>query len=104
MENLVGLVCRAPGAASEHGRGACPAPFNVLAGGQGGQASVAGADAPRGPSVPEGPSPAVGRPQRGDLAPGSAGLAPGQKVALSWMPACSNMSMSMYFIAPRPER
>ncbi|XDC54390.1 hypothetical protein R6Z07M_005572 [Ovis aries] len=73
-----------PGAASEHGGGACPAPFNVLAGGQGCRASAAGADAPRGPSVPEGPSPAVGRPQRGDLAPGSAGLAPGQKVALSW--------------------
>ncbi|XP_017900442.1 PREDICTED: ubiquitin carboxyl-terminal hydrolase 17-like protein 13 [Capra hircus] len=84
METLVGLVCRDPGAASEHGGGACPAPFNVLAGGRGCRASAAGADALRGPSVPEGPSPAVGRPQRGDLAPGSAGLAPGQKVALSW--------------------
>ena len=37
-----------------------------------------------GPSVPEGSLPAVGWPQRGDLAPGSAGLAPGHQVALNW--------------------
>ena len=37
-----------------------------------------------GPSVPEGSFPAVGWPQRGDLAPGSAGLAPGHQVALNW--------------------
>ncbi|KAB0340424.1 hypothetical protein FD754_023142 [Muntiacus muntjak] len=84
MERLVGLVCRDPGAASAHGGGACPSPFNVLPGGQGCRPSAAGADALRGPSVPEGPSPAVGRPQRGDLAPGSAGLAPGHQVSLSW--------------------
>uniref|UniRef100_A0A4W2G8T0 USP domain-containing protein n=1 Tax=Bos indicus x Bos taurus TaxID=30522 RepID=A0A4W2G8T0_BOBOX len=46
--------------------------------------STAGADALWGPSVPEGPSLALGRPQWGDLAPGSAGLTPGQKGALSW--------------------
>lgn len=84
METLVGLVCRAPGAASEHGGGVCPSPFDVFPGGQGCGPSGAGADALRGPSVPEGPSPALGRPQRGDLAPGSAGLTPGQKGALSW--------------------
>ncbi|XP_061258440.1 ubiquitin carboxyl-terminal hydrolase 17-like protein 6 [Bos javanicus] len=84
METLVGLVCRAPGAASEHGGGVCPSPFDVFPGGQGCGPSAAGADALRGPSVPEGPSPALGRPQRGDLAPGSAGLTPGQKGALSW--------------------
>ena len=37
-----------------------------------------------GPSVPEGSFPAVGWPQRGDLAPGSAGLAPGHQVTLNW--------------------
>ena len=37
-----------------------------------------------GPSVPEGSFPAVGWPQRGDLAPGSSGLAPGHQVALNW--------------------
>src|SRR5574337_921473 len=79
METLVGLVCRAPGAASEHGGGVCPSPFDVFPGGQACGPSGAGADALRGPSVPEGPSPALGRPQRGDLAPGSAGLTPGQK-------------------------
>ncbi|XP_055417882.1 ubiquitin carboxyl-terminal hydrolase 17-like protein 6 [Bubalus kerabau] len=84
METLVGLVCRAPGAASEHGGAVCPSPFDVFPGGQGGGPSAAGADALRGPSVPEGPSPALGRPQRGDLAPGSAGLRPGQTGALSW--------------------
>ncbi|XP_017901057.1 PREDICTED: ubiquitin carboxyl-terminal hydrolase 17-like protein 6, partial [Capra hircus] len=47
------------------------------------RASAAGADALRGPSVPEGRRRQSGA-QRGDLAPGSAGLAPGQKVALSW--------------------
>ncbi|XP_061022567.1 ubiquitin carboxyl-terminal hydrolase 17-like protein 6 [Dama dama] len=46
--------------------------------------SAAGADALWEPSVPEWPSPVVGRPQRGDLAPGSAALAPGHQVALSW--------------------
>ena len=80
----MGLVCRAPGAASEHGGAVCPSPFDVFPGGQGGGPSAAGADALRGPSVPEGPSPALGRPQRGDLAPGSAGLRPGQTGALSW--------------------
>ncbi|KAB0337607.1 hypothetical protein FD755_025535 [Muntiacus reevesi] len=84
MERLVGLVCRDPVAASTHGGDACPSPFNVLPGGQGFRPSTAGADALRGPSVPEGPPPAVGRPQRGDLAPGSAGLAPGHQVTLSW--------------------
>ena len=84
METLVGHGCRAPGAASEHGGGVCPSPFDVFPGGQGCGPSGAGADALRGPSVPEGPSPALGRPQRGDLAPGSAGLTPGQKGALSW--------------------
>lgn len=84
MERLVGLVCRDPGAASAHGGGACPSPFNVFPGGQGCRPSAAGADAHRGPCVREGPTPVVGRPQRGDLAPGSAGLAPGHQVALSW--------------------
>ena len=38
---------------------------------------------------PRGPSPAVGRRQQCDLAPGSAGLAPGHQVALSWRrPLC----------------
>ena len=80
----MGLVCRDPAAASAHGGGACPSPFNVLHGGQDCQPSAAGADAFPGASVPEGPSPAGGRPQRGDLAPGSAGLAPAHQVALSW--------------------
>ena len=84
METLVGLVCRKLRAASEQGGGVCLAPFNVLPRGKCCRPSAAGADALRGPSVPEGPSLAVGRPQRGDFAPGSAGLAPGQKVALSW--------------------
>ncbi|XP_043318318.1 ubiquitin carboxyl-terminal hydrolase 17-like protein 6 [Cervus canadensis] len=84
MERLVGLVCRDPGSASAHGGGACPSPFNVFPGGQGCRPSAAGADALRGPSVREGPSPVDGRPQRGDLVPGSAGLAPGHQVALSW--------------------
>ena len=83
METLVGLVCRAPGVASEHGGGVCPSPFDVFPGGQGCGPSAAGADALQGPSVPEGPSPVLGRPQRGDLAPGSAGLTPGQKGTLS---------------------
>ena len=80
----MGLVCRDPGAASAHGVGACPSPFNVLTRGQGCRPSTAGVDDLRGPSVPERPSPAVGRPQRSDLAPGSAGLAPGHQGALSW--------------------
>ncbi|XP_043318324.1 ubiquitin carboxyl-terminal hydrolase 17-like protein 6 [Cervus canadensis] len=84
METLVGLVCRDPGAASAHGGGACPSPFNVFPGGQGCRPSATGADAHRGPCVREGPTPVVGRPQRGDLAPGSARLAPGHQVALSW--------------------
>ncbi|KAB0339596.1 hypothetical protein FD755_024904, partial [Muntiacus reevesi] len=66
-------------------RGWCVSfPFNVLPGGQGCRPSTAGADALRGPSVPEVSSPVVGRSQRGDLAPGSARLAPGHQVALSW--------------------
>ena len=80
----MGLVCRDRGAASVHAVGACPSPFNVLPRGQGCRPSAAGVDALRGPSVPEGPSPVVGRPQRSDLTPGSAGLAPGHQVALSW--------------------
>ncbi|KAB0339870.1 hypothetical protein FD754_023587 [Muntiacus muntjak] len=59
-------------------------PFNVLPGGQGCRPSTAGADALRGPSVPEVSWPVVGRSQRGDLARGSARLAPGHQVALSW--------------------
>ncbi|KAM9698786.1 LOW QUALITY PROTEIN: ubiquitin carboxyl-terminal hydrolase 17-like protein 6 [Dama dama] len=84
METLLGLVCRDPGAASAHGGGACLSPFNVFPGRQGCGPSAAGADALWEPSVPEWPSPVVGRPQRGDLAPGSAALAPGHQVALSW--------------------
>lgn len=83
-KTLVGLVCIDPGATSAHGGGACPSPFHVLPRGQGSRPSAAGADALRGPSVPEVSSPALGWPQRGDLAPGSAGLAPGHQVALSW--------------------
>ena len=88
MERLLGLVCRDPGAASVHRVGACPSPFNVLHRGQGCWPSAAGADALRGPSVPVGPSLAVGWPQRGDLSPGSAGLAPAHQVALSWRGPC----------------
>ncbi|CAI9150382.1 unnamed protein product [Rangifer tarandus platyrhynchus] len=61
-----------------------PRPSLGLWRGQGSRPSAAGADALRGPSVPEVSSPALGWPQRGDLAPGSAGLAPGHQVALSW--------------------
>ena len=85
----MGLVFRDRGAASAHGGGACPSSFNALPGGQGCRPSAAGADAVWGPSVPQGPLPAVGRPQSGDLAPGSAGLVPGHQVALSWRrPLC----------------
>ncbi|KAB0340387.1 hypothetical protein FD754_023174 [Muntiacus muntjak] len=64
--------------------GACPSPFNVFLGGQGCRPSAADADALRGPSVPGGRHRWLGAPRRGDLAPGSAGLAPSHQVVLSW--------------------
>ena len=82
--NTRGPVCRDPGAASTQGGGGCPSPFHVFPGGQVCHPRAAGAAALRGPSVPEGSFPAVGWPQRGDLAPGSAGLAPGHQVPLNW--------------------
>ncbi|KAM9665101.1 LOW QUALITY PROTEIN: uncharacterized protein ACBT57_008866 [Dama dama] len=83
-DRLVGLVCRDPGAASAHGGGECPSPFNVFPGGQGCRPSAAGVETLWEPCVREGPWPAVGRPQRCDFAHGSAGLVPGHQVALNW--------------------
>ncbi|KAB0353790.1 hypothetical protein FD755_023515 [Muntiacus reevesi] len=77
MERLVGLACRDAGSDSVHRCGECPSPFNVFPGGQRCRPSTDGA-------ALWGPSLVIGRPQRCDLAPRSAGLAPGHQVALSW--------------------